>query len=192
MSSIQHNAPSVARQLRSANQAIRAEAAAELQAIAGPMAVEMRLRAQKFRSTMANSVRVETESPLSLFVGPHVDYALYRERGRKPGKGLPRYFSAEAQPLIAWLAANPVVSGPAGPVRPGRLGRLGSARRQAQEESLRDRYMAFSRYVKAHGLKAGPFVGPTARAWAQPAAQRLAAAVRRGVAAFNASQGGAA
>lgn len=192
MSGIQHNARQIAAQLRGARAAIEAEAVAELDAIAEPMAAEMRLRAAKFRSTMANSVRVDRRGPLERFIGPHVDYALWREKGRRPGKGLPRFFSPEAQPLIAWLAANPITASTAGPLRPAaRLGRLGSAARQRQELDLRDRYQAFSRWVKAHGLRPTPFVGPTAEAWKERAAQRLVAAVRRGAQRFNAGGAGA-
>lgn len=184
---LEHNANQVARRYRNVQQAVKAELVGELAGLAAEVAARMRLEAPKFRSTMANSVRVEQRGALSYFVGPGVDYALRVDKGRKPGKGLPRFHDPQAASLLAWLEANPKVAGDTGPVKPRtRRARVGSMRRMADELALKDRYMAFSRHVKAHGLKANPFVRRTADAFRSEAPQRLAAAVRRGVQAFNA------
>ncbi|MBA4344391.1 MAG: hypothetical protein C0423_19805 [Methylibium sp.] len=190
---LEHNAHQVAQRYRNAAQAVRTELGRELVSLAELVAARMRVAAPKFRSTTANSVRVTAEGSLRYFVGPHTDYALWLERGRKPGKGLPRFFDPAAAGAVAWLEAQPVVVGPNGPLRPGsgRRARRGSARRQREELALRDRYMAWSRHVKAQGIRPHPFVKPTADAMSGQVHQLLLAAVRRGVQAFNSSRSSA-
>lgn len=187
-----HNADQIARRYRSAATAVRAHLAAELHGLAHEAAALMRNAAPKFRSTLANSVRPTQVNALEWFVEPTVDYGLWKEKGRRPGKGLPRFFDPAAAGIVAWLQAHPVTTSSAGPVRaPGRAGRVGSARRQAQELTLRDRYEAMSRRVMLRGMRAQPFVKPTADAMLPVVHNRLIGAARRGAAAFNAQRGGA-
>jgi hypothetical protein len=186
-----HNAHGVAVKLNAAGRNMASEVQGELRSLASRIAADMRQRAPKHRSTLANSVREQQEGPWAWTVRPNVDYAANVEKGRKPGKGLPRFFDTTAAQIVGWLdarlegarlAANPKY----------RRGRVGSARRTAAELELRDRYMALSRHVKLYGIKPHPYVKPTADAWREPAAQALAAAVRRGVQQAGLGQGGAA
>lgn len=176
---ITSNAAEVAARYRRAGVAIRAALAEELDALAARSAVAMKLKAPKFQTTLTNSIRVDEEGRFVRFVGPHTHYAWAVEKGRKPGKGLPRYFSAGAASATAWLAAQinaPLIA--ANPKR--RAGRRGSARRQTEELELRDRYMAFSRHVKFKGLKPHPYVQPTVDEFRSIVPGSLAAAVKRG------------
>ena len=189
MSGLEHNAHLVARKFKNAAAAIRAEVSGELHGQSELLAAEMKRRAETFRSQLVNSIRVDRESQLSYFVGPHVAHALWREKGRKPGKGLPRFFDPAAASVVAWLQANAPTSSAAGPIKPpGRQARIGSKRRQAEELALRDRYMAFSRHVKFKGLKAHPIVKPTADESRGRVNSALLAAVKRGAQRFNESR----
>lgn len=184
MSGLQHNAPEVAARLQLAQQRIRAELEGTLAGLAGRVAARMRIVAPKWRSTLTNSVREERRGPLAIVVRPTVDYALYVEKGRKPGKGLPRFFDPAAASIVAWLegrqiAARQAASGG----KPWRRGRAGSNRRRTEELELRDAYMALSRHVKFRGIKAHPFVKPTADEFREQVRAELVAAVRRGAAA---------
>jgi len=191
MSGIEHNAHQVARRRLGVAVAIRQELVAESKSLAEQVAAVMRREAPKFRSTTANSVRVDRESQLSFFIGPHTDYAKWRNAGRKPGKGLPRFFDPAAAAIVAWLQSRIGAIGSAGPSNPKwQTARKGSKRRTAAELELRDRYMAFSRHVRLHGLKADPFVARTAAQFRQAVPNALVAAVQRGI--QRARQGGAA
>lgn len=174
-----NNAPAVAARLGAVGRAVRAELAPALQGLAGQVAATMRVNAPKYLTLLSNTVKATRRSALEWFVGPTQDYALYVDKGRKPGKGLPRF--ALGLPAVEWLrrrlvnqaqAANPKY----------RRARKGSKREAEFEDALKTRYMAWSRHVKAHGLKAHPFVKPTADAHRDAVQAGLIAAVQRGIA----------
>ncbi|MFN3303046.1 MAG: hypothetical protein ACK44A_04925 [Roseateles sp.] len=185
MSGLQHNAQAVARRYRSAASAVAQHLRAELYSLAAEITTRMKLEAPKDLTTLTNSITAEPEGPLQLFIGPRTAYALWVARGRKPGKGLPRF--AQGLPAVEWLrrrlvdaarAANPKF----------RKARSGSARAQAFEAELETRYLAWSRAVRARGIKPNPYVKRTADAFRQAVPDRLAAAVQRGVRAYNAQR----
>lgn len=152
-------------------------------ALAARIARDMKLMAPKgARSTLANSVRADKTGRFEHFIGPHTDYDRWVEQGRKPGKGLPRFFSPDAASAVAWLEERLVASTRVGPgLKALRRARVGSAKRTAEELDLRARYFAWSRAVKLRGIRAQPFVRPTAEAWREPAARDFAAAIKRGL-----------
>lgn len=179
------NASGSAVRLRAFAAALQPELRAERAGLAQVVAQRMRLKAPKgARSTLANSVRAEEESADAHLVRPMTNYAKWVEGGRKPGKGLPRFFDPAASGAVAWLEMN---------LRTARVkanpkyhkARIGSRRRQAEELELRDAYMAWSRAVKLRGIKAQPFVKPTADEMQGPVVQGLLAAVRRAAARLN-------
>lgn len=181
-----------AERMRSVARNVRAQLAAELATLAARVGATMRMRAPKFRTTLANSVREKKESDLAWLVAPNTEYAVYREKGTRPGRGLPRFFDPAAADIVAWLEGR--IGDSARKADPKwRPGRLGSKRRTAAELELRDRYEALSRYVYLHGTKATPFVAPTAEEFRQVVPNALVAAVRRGVSlAAGAGKAGAA
>jgi len=142
----------------------------------------MRREVPKHRSTLANSVRVTQEDAqgLVLRIYPEADYAKWVLKGRKPGKGLPRFFDPASASIVAWLEARIGDANRSATPR-WRPGRVGSLRRTAAELELRDRYMALSRAVKLRGIPANPFVKRTADQVQQPTIDGLRAAVQRGV-----------
>lgn len=176
---IDTNAAEVAAKYRRAGVLIRQALEQELDGLAARAAATMKLNAPKFQTTLANSIKVDRESRFARFVGPHTAYAINVEKGRKPGKGLPRFFDFAAASAKAWLAAQinaPLIA--ANPKR--RSARVGSKRMQAEQLELRDRYFAFSRHVKFKGLKPHPYVQPVVDEFRTVAPQSLAAAVKRG------------
>lgn len=175
------NAPQVAARLRRVGAAVRAELAAELRRQAGLVAVRMKLEAPKDLSALTNSVREERVSDEEWLVRPTVAYAKWVVHGRKPGKGLPRFFDLATGGVQGWLdrrlmdarrAVNPKY----------RRARIGSGRRTAEELELRDRYWALSRAIKARGIKPDPFIERTAAAVAPDVRAALRAAAARAVA----------
>ena len=180
MSTPASNAAEVAARLRAAEKAVRAELAGELRLQAGRVEGVMRREAPKFRSTLANSVRAEKVSAMEWFVRPHTDYDKWVQLGRKPGKGLPRFFDPAAAAAVAWLESK---------LRLARLtvnpryrpGRRGGARFTAEELELRDRYWALSRAVKQRGIKPNDYVGRTRDQITAGVHAGLLAAVQRGL-----------
>ena len=178
--------------LRAFARAIQPELRAERAGLAQLVAARMRLKAPKgARSTLVNSIRAEEVDAHTHLVKPHVAYAYNVEKGRKPGKGLPRFFDPAAASAVAWLEmhlrrarikANPKY----------RAARLGSRRRGVEEMELRDAYFAWSRSVKFRGIKPSPFVQPTAEEMQAPVVQGLVDAVRRAAQRLNNPAGGAA
>lgn len=179
--SIETNAPQVAKRLRGAAGQMRREIALELRGLSGRVASRMRLLAPQWRSTLAGSVREERVSDLEWIVRPTASYAINVEKGRKPGKGLPRFFDPAAGSAVAWLESRLTAASRAVNAK-FRPGRVGSRRRTAAEIELRDRYFAWSRHVKLHGIKPHPFVKPTADEFRPLVGPALLAALRRGVA----------
>ena len=188
MSGIEHNAPAVARRLRGAAGHVQRELAAELRGLAERVAARMRVAAPKFRSTLTNSVVVEPVNPSEILVRPTVAYAINVEKGRKPGKGLPRFFDPASAAAVAWLESR--IRGASLAENPRfRPGRIGSKRRTAAELELRDRYMAWSRHVKLRGIRAQPFVKPTAEEFRPIVGPAMQAALRRGLWAAGVGRG---
>lgn len=188
MSGITHNAPQVARRLTGAAGHVQRELAAELKGLSERVAARMRVNAPKFRSTLTNSVVVDAVSPLELVVRPTAAYAINVEKGRKPGKGLPRFFDPASAAAVAWLESR--IRGASLAENPKfRPGRIGSKRRTAAEKELRDRYMAWSRHVKSRGIRAQPFVRPTADEFRPIVGPALQAALRRGLWAAGVGKG---
>lgn len=185
---IEHNAPQQARRLNATGRAVQREVATALPGLVEHVAATMRQLAPKDLTVMANSVKSQRRGPLEYFVAPATDYAKWVDRGRKPGKGLPLF--AVGLPIVEWMrrrlvnqaqAANPKFRKP----------RAGSRRAEEFEDELKTRYLAFSRHVRARGLKAHPFVKPTADANRTLVNEGLIAAVRRGLAAAAAKDGAA-
>lgn len=188
MTVLQHNAPAVARRYHSAASAVAQHLRAELHGLAAEITARMKLEAPKDLTTLTNSITAEPEGPWQLSIRPHTAYALWVAKGRKPGKALPRF--GAGVPAVEWLrrrlvdaarAANPKF----------RKARRGSARAQAFEDELETRYLAWSRAVKARGIKPNPFVKRTADAFRTAVPDRLTAAVRRSAQAFNAQRASA-
>lgn len=183
MTGLTHNADRVALRLQAAGDHIRTELQRALPVLAQRAAAEMRRQAPKgSRSTLANSVQVRPDSPdgLAVMVEPTVDYAKWVHGGRKPGKGLPRFFDPASASVVAWLESR--IGDAKRAVNPKwRRARVGTARRSADELELRDRYWAMSRAVKARGIKADPFVTRTAAAVQKSTVDGLVLAVQAGV-----------
>lgn len=180
--SISHNAPQIAAKYRSAAAAIRASLSAELTDLVGEVATRMRMLAPKDLSVLTNSVRQVKRGPFEWFVEPTAAHALWVEKGRRPGKGLPLF--APGLPIVEWLRRRLVGSAVAANPK-FRKARSGSKRALSFEDELETRYLGLSRHVKAHGLKPHPFVKPTADEFRSVVPSRLVAAVHRGAAAFK-------
>lgn len=180
--SVQTNAGDVAARLRRARDAVRAELAGELSLQAQRAEAVMKQEAPKGFTTLANSVRKVRQSPTDWLVRPTTDYAKWVVHGRKPGKGLPRFFDAlRSGPAVAWLQAR--LQDARRAVNPKyRRGRRGTARFTAEELELRDRYWMMSRAIKARGIKPDDFPKRTADAVRGTAVDALQAAVKRGLA----------
>lgn len=183
------NAPQVAAKLLRAGEQVRLALTGELDGLGSRVAAEMRRRAPTFRSTLANSITTRSEDVLVRFVSPGVNYALWVEKGRRPGKGLPRLTDVSAASARAWLEAM-LVAGRRKANPKYRRAREGTRRRSAEDQELVDAYMAWSRAVKFRGIKARPFVAPTAEAFRGVVPQSLADAVRRGIQRSGLGQGG--
>jgi hypothetical protein len=171
MASVQHNAHELA--ARYAARADRVESATReaLQVQAQLVARAMRARVAKHRSTTALSIHIEDSGPMEKTIAPGTAYAWYIEKGVKPGgKGLPRFFDPASVDIVAWLQDKIAPS-------PTRTAKRGSAAFQSAELALRDRYQGLAWHVRHFGVKAQPFVEPTAREMAGPVALALRQAV---------------
>ena len=163
--------------------AMDAAMAEELQRLAQEAVRLMRRKAAKWRSHLVNSITPRQLGPLEWEIRPGVAYAAAVEDGVKPGKHLPRFFDPASADIVAWLESKAF----AGQKSP----RKGSARFTAQELALRDRYQGLSWHVKHKGVKAQPYVRPTAEEMQRVMPARVALAVRRVLAQTNqATQGG--
>jgi hypothetical protein len=169
MDGVQHNADELA-----GRYAVRADAIAPgvrdaLDDQARLIASRLAGRVAKFRSTTALSMHVENVSEFERFIGPGTEYAYYIDRGVKPGgKGLPRFFDPASVDIVAWLQTK--LRGSArSPAR-------GSKAFQSAEIELRNRYEGLAWHVRHFGVKAQPFIEPTAQELAAPVAAALRAA----------------
>lgn len=147
----------------------------ELHDVAERGAALMRQKAPKHRSTLANSIRVHAPEPMTREIRPGVAYAAAVHDGRKPGKGLPRFFDPAAKSIVEWLEKKAF----AGTRKP----RKGTGRFTARELLLRDRYMGLSWHVRRHGIKGQPFAKETADELAPMFQARMAARAARELAA---------
>ena len=153
-------------------------AAAALSAEAQRGARDVRRAAPKFQTVLTNSVRVEVVSQLHYRLQVGAGHAAAVEEGRKPGKGLPRFFDPAAAGVVAWLESKAF----AGVALPRKGSKRFAVRFAARELELRDRYMALSRKVKARGIKAQPFFGPVVDGLHRSLPQRVGDAVAAAVA----------
>lgn len=144
--------------------------------------------------TLLESIRQKQINPLEWEIGPNVNYAGFIEDGVKPGgKGLPPFSSGASQSVRSYLARTPPSKfvGPP-PQKTKRKPRKGSPAFNAAAAALRGRYHGLALHIRNHGLKAQPFVEPTARAMEPVVLERLGLAVRRVLAARPDDFGGAA
>jgi hypothetical protein len=154
------------------------------------------LAAKGRNSNLVNSIRPTQVDDLTWDIGPNPDfvgkngerpftYAAYVERGVKPGgKGLPRFFDPKAKSIVDWLESRPP-SRFMGPPRQGRKhkAKMGSPALQRDEKDLRSRYFGLFLHVRKFGIKAQPFVEPTAKEMEPVVLTRMNEAVRRVLAA---------
>ena len=130
----------------------------------------MKNRAPKWRSTLTNSIHAEMVDPTSWRIGPGVAYGRAVEEGRGPGKSLPRWSDPAAADIKAWLTSK-VFKGR----KRARKGTMGVVR---EDLELRDRYQGLVWHVRHKGLKAHPYVKPTAELMQRVFPERLREAGR--------------
>lgn len=160
----------------------------ELARLAQEAARMMQRLAPKSRSELVLSIAAKQTGEFEYEIRPVVPHAWYVEHGVKPGgKGLPRFFDFASGPIVAWLRTHPKGGG-----KPGRAPAKGSKRARVFELELRDRYEGLAWHVRHHGVKASPFVAPTAEFMEKVLPQRMELAVRRVLAARPDSGGAAA
>jgi len=108
----------------------------KLKRFAQEIAREMKAKAPKAFTTLANSIGVDPDGPLAYKVGPHVAYAWYVEKGRKPGGKMP-----PINVLIDWIKVKHL---------------------QPFDATMDERDLAFliGRMMQRRGIKAQPFVTP--------------------------------
>jgi hypothetical protein len=160
------------------------EMASELDVLAQIAARRMGALAAKWRSLLVASIGVSAPEPLVREIGPNVDYARYVEEGQKPGKSLPRYLDPAAKGIVDWLQSKAF----AGKGR-ARKNTMAAVHRNLE---LRDRYEGLAWSVRHKGIRAQPFVEPTAREMAELMPRRLDLAVRRVLARRDAAGGASA
>jgi hypothetical protein len=166
MAGVQHNAHELAARYARRSKQLWPAAYAVLTSQAQLVAKTMQAKVAKFRSTTALSIHIEDTGLAEKTIAPGTDYAWYIEKGVKPGgKGLPRFFDPESADIVAWLQTK-LRAGSRSPAR-------GSAAFQSAERELRDRYEGLAWHIRHYGVKAQPFVEPTARELAAPVAQAL-------------------
>jgi hypothetical protein len=140
---------------------------------------------------LVNSIRPVKVDDSTWDIGPNPDfvgtngerpftYASYVEDGVKPGgKGLPRFFDPAAKSVVDWLQRTAFGG--------QHKGGMGTRALQSQETELRDRYGGLAWHVRHFGVKAHPFVKPTADEMEPVVLKRLDLAVRRVLAARGGS-----
>lgn len=134
----------------------------------------------KSRNDLRSSV-VETQTgELEYEITATSPHAWYVDKGVKPGgKGLPRFFDPASADIVAWLRGHPAGGKPARKRTP----KFASRAFQAAELALRDRYQGLYSHIRQKGVKAQPFVEPTAVVMEPIVLMRLNLAVRRVLAA---------
>ncbi|UUZ68083.1 HK97 gp10 family phage protein [Polaromonas sp. P2-4] len=176
--------------LQQHGQDMEREVADEMAGLAQRAVRLMQRLAPKSRSTLWTSIAAHQNSEFDYEIRPGVDYSYYAEKGVKPGgKGLPRFFDPASASIVDWLKSHPAGGGK--PKRQ-RAPAFGSKAFQAAMLDLRDRYEGLAWHVRHHGVKAQPFVEPTAKEMEPVVLQRLNLAVRRVLAARPDASGSAA
>lgn len=159
---------------------VEREVEGELDVLAQLAARYMRRLAAKSRTHLVNSIHVEKPDALTRDVRPGVGYAEWVEEGVKPGgKGLPAFFSPASADIVEWLKSHPSKGGRSFDRKARKFSRVF----QAAMLDLRDRYEGLAWHIRDHGVKAQPFVAPTAKEMEPVVLSRLDLAVRRVLAA---------
>ena len=171
--------------LRSEGEGLVTALVVELERLAQEAVNFMRMQAPKWRSTLTNSIRADKVSDHEWSIGPGVDYGRAVEEGRGPGKGLPRWSDPAAADIVAWLTTKVFVG--------RRRARRTSMKAVNENLELRDRYEGLAWHVRHRGVKAQPYVRPTAEMMRAQFPRRMELAARRYLAAVGgAGRGGAA
>lgn len=160
------------------------EVQAELDVLAQMAARTMRRLAAKNKSLLTNSIHVSSPDANTREIRPGVAYAEAVEKGVRPGgKGLPRYLDPQSASILAWLKSKAPsrFMGPANPKK--RAPRSNTMAAVQANLELRDRYEGLAWHVRKIGVKAQPFVEPTAREMEPLVLKRIGLAVRRVLAA---------
>lgn len=166
---------------------VEREVASEMAQLAQLGVRTMQRLVPKGRSTLVKSITAFKRDKFTHDIRPTLGYAEYVDGGVKPGgKGLPRFFDPASASIVDWLRSHPKGGGFAKRTPP-----RGSKALQVVNLELRDRYHAFAFSVRKRGIKAKPFVEPTAQAMAPEMLKRLDLAVRRVLAAHPVIGGGA-
>lgn len=173
MATVQHNAHEISVFVYQIGPEVERELEGEHTRQVQLVARALRAKAPKFQSILTNSIHVEARGRFEAIVLPGVPYGLYREKGTRPGRGLPRFTDPAAGDIIRWLESKAFAG--------QRVPRRNSMKAVRRNLELRDRYQGLSWHVRHFGTKAEPFVEPTAREMAQPVAAALRAAAMRGV-----------
>lgn len=160
-----HNAHEVSLSLELHGSEMEREVWAEMARIAQEAARKMRDLAPKWRSELVNSITVTMPAPNTWEIRPGAEHGLYREKGQRPGKHLPRFFDPAAKSIVDWLASKAFTG--------RRRASKGSRAFTNRELELRDRYMGLSWHVFHEGLRAQPFVEPVAVVLERTAPQRI-------------------
>jgi hypothetical protein len=165
--------------LQQHGQDMEREISDELAGLAQQAARTMQRLVPKSRSSLWKSIDVRQREELVYEIRPTLNYAQYVEDGvKRGGKGLPRFFDPASASIVDWLKSHPQGGGFA-----KRTASMGSKVFQAANLALRDRYEGLALHVRKHGVKAHPFVEPTAREMEPIVLSRLNLAVRRVLAA---------
>ncbi len=148
------------------------EMESELDVLSQMAARLMRSKVTKWRTLLANSIAVSTPEPMVREIRPGVAYAEAVNDGVPAGKkGLPRFFDPASASIVAWLQSKAFAGA-------GRV-RKGTSRFTARELELRDRYEGLAWHIRHFGVKAQPFIKPTADEMEPVMLRRLDLAVRR-------------
>lgn len=168
--------------LREHGQDVERALVAELDVLAQLAARRMRRLAPKWRTTLTNSIAVSAPDAMTREIRPGVAYAPYVEEGIKPGgNGLPRFMDPGSESIVAWLQGKAFAG--RGRVRKNSMGAV------MRNLELRDRYEGLAWHIRRHGVKAQPFIEPTAKEMEPQVLRRLDLAVRRVLAARGGDAG---
>lgn len=174
-----NNAHQIVVALQQHGQDMEREIGDEVAVLAQLAARTMKRLAPKSRSLLVQSIDAHKTGDMEYEIRPGADYSYYVEKGVKPGgKGLPRFFDPASASIVDWLKSHPKGGGFAKKAAP-----RGSKVFQAAMLDLRDRYEGLAWHVRHFGVKAQPFVEPTAREMEPVVLSRLNLAVRRVLAA---------
>lgn len=167
------NARQIAFALREHGQDVEKAVGDELAVVAQMAVRKMReLAAKGPTSSLVNSIKADKVGDMAYEIGPHVAHAPPVEDGVKPGgKGLPRFFDPASKSIVEWLQRTAFT----GRHKPG----MATRALQGFETELRDRYEGLAWHIRHFGVKAQPFVAPTADAMETIMLSRLDLAVRR-------------